>query len=135
MVYPEAEIVVPPAVTVLLHRAGGGAVPQVMVPTDKHQWDGGICSLQRCLQVALLPLFVRAAWKGQRCSTKIKKKKINTEKCVLLNAKEQNNKTRCAPKELLKCLTGYRHGYGCVQLHFNYLTSAVCSVIGSSVWS
>lgn len=52
--YPEAEIVVPPSAAVLLHCAGSGGVTQVMVSTDKHQWNGGIGPLQDCLQVSLL---------------------------------------------------------------------------------
>lgn len=58
MVYPKAEIVIPPVVAILLHRTGGGGVAQVMIPTDKHQWDGGISFLQCSLQVMLLHLFI-----------------------------------------------------------------------------
>lgn len=65
-VYPKAEIVIPPAVTVLLHRTGGWGVAQVMIPTDKHQRDGGISSSQRSLQVTLLLFFIGTAWKEQR---------------------------------------------------------------------
>lgn len=44
--YPEAEIVITPSTAVLCHRTGGRGVSQVMVPTDKHQWNGGIGSPQ-----------------------------------------------------------------------------------------
>lgn len=52
--YPEAEVVVSPGCAVLVHWTEGGSVAQVMVSTDKHQRDGGICGLQDSLQVPYL---------------------------------------------------------------------------------
>lgn len=63
--YPKAEIVIPPCIAVLLHCPGGGGVAQVMVPTDKYQWDGGICALQGSLQVSLLTLSEWGVWVGK----------------------------------------------------------------------
>lgn len=40
-----------------------------MVPTDKHQWDGGVCPTQRCLQVALLTPSELATWRGNRAGS------------------------------------------------------------------
>lgn len=40
-----------------------------MVPTDKHQWDGGVCPTQGCLQVALLIPSELAAWRGNRAGS------------------------------------------------------------------
>lgn len=65
MTYPEAEIVVAPCFAILLHSSRCGGVAQVMVPTDKHQRDGRIYSLQGCLQVPLLTLSEWGVWKGK----------------------------------------------------------------------
>lgn len=65
MTYPEAEIVIAPCFAILLHSSRCGGVAQVMVPTDKHQRDGGVCSLQGCLQVPLLTLSEWGVWKGK----------------------------------------------------------------------
>lgn len=65
MTYPEAEIVVTPCFAILLHSSRCGGVAQVMVPADKHQRDGGVCSLQGCLQVPLLTFSEWVVWKGK----------------------------------------------------------------------
>lgn len=54
--HPKAEIVITPRFAIVPDCFGCGGVAQVMVPTDKDQWDGGIGPSQGCLQVTLLPL-------------------------------------------------------------------------------
>lgn len=63
---PEAEVVVSPGVAELGYSLWGGCVTQVMVTTDKHQRDGGVCAPQSHLQVPLLPLPVLGACMGER---------------------------------------------------------------------
>lgn len=52
--HPEAEVVVTPSPAEVLHGAGGGGVPDVVVPANEHQRDGGVRPLQGLLQVPLL---------------------------------------------------------------------------------
>lgn len=54
--HPKAEIVITPRFAIVLDCFGCRDVAQVMVPTDKHQWDGGVSLTQGCLQVTLLTL-------------------------------------------------------------------------------
>lgn len=54
--HPEAEVVVSPGIAELGCSLRGGCVTQVMVLTDKHQRDGGVCTPQSHLQVPRLPL-------------------------------------------------------------------------------
>lgn len=88
--YPEAEVVISPCAAVLLHCTGGGCVAQVMVPTDKHQRDGGICSLQGCLKVSLLTFSEWRVWEeGERGNSACVL--VTNEAVVTVHIEKQNN--------------------------------------------